>query len=216
MGKQRDWFKQIDLDGRYILNLHICHRAHPHAVWCISAVERGWNLLRESLAKTPSFFSLLHFWNNFGQDKANENNEQVQEQIRQISRTNPAYRTTLWQHWGRRSKSPSHNFCSGGRVGIFLFKLSNKTWKIFHLFSPRQRYLWNIFNEFCFFRLDADIQKLKHDVQHWSWWVLRERISAKTKMDTESEKFQASAKERSRAGIQRAYRVRARYAIWCL
>ena len=37
----------------------------------------------------------------------------------------------------------------GGGVGIFLFKLSNKTWKIFHLFSPRQRYLWNIYNAFC-------------------------------------------------------------------
>ena len=38
----------------------------------------------------------------------------------------------------------------GGGVGIFLFKLSNKTWKIFHLFSPRQQwYLWNIYNAFC-------------------------------------------------------------------
>ena len=75
--------------------------------------------------------------------------EEEKRPKRQISWTNPAYRTTLWQHWGRRSKSPSHNFCSGGGVGIFLFKLSNKTWKIFHLFSPRQRYLWNIYNAFC-------------------------------------------------------------------
>ena len=92
----------------------------------------SWGL--KSLEKITSFFGLLHLWNIIGRDKANENNEQGEilgEKIekRQISWTNPAYRTTLWQHWGRRSKSPSHNFCSGGGVGIFLFKLSNKTWK---------------------------------------------------------------------------------------
>ena len=97
-------------DETYILNLHIYAIGLTRM---LSDVSLQFGL--KYLEKITSFFGLLHLWNMFGRDKANENNEKVQEQIRQIFRTNPAYRTTLWQHWGRRSKSPSHNFCSGGR-----------------------------------------------------------------------------------------------------
>ena len=115
----------------------------------------SWGL--KSLEKITSFFGLLHLWNIFGRDKANENNEQGEILGKKLKKYQndkfPGQILLIELHSDNiGGEEASHHptiSAQGGGVGIFLFKLSNKTWKIFHLFSPRQRYLWNIYNAFC-------------------------------------------------------------------
>ena len=115
----------------------------------------SWGL--KSLEKITIFLGLLRLWNIIGRDKTNENNEQGEilgENWKKTKTTNFLDKSCLSNYTlttlGEKKQVTIPQFLlRGGGVGIFLFKLSNKTWKIFHLFSPRQRYLWNIYNAFC-------------------------------------------------------------------
>ena len=85
----------------------------------------------------------------FGRDKVNEKNEKGKILGKQLKKDQnekvPGQILLIELHSDNiGGEEASHHptiSAQGGGVGIFLFKLSNKTWKIFHLFSPRQRYL---------------------------------------------------------------------------